>query len=116
MRRQVRDAGHDLGHARLVVGPEQRVPAAGDDVVPGFAGQLRHRGGIEPRALPRELQRPAAVGAVHDRLDALAGGVRTGVHVRDQPDRVASGVVVAGQCGDHVAVLVEHSIPQPGLL
>ena len=47
VRGQVRDRGHDLGHAGLVVGAQQRVAARGHDVVARLAGQHRHVGRVE---------------------------------------------------------------------
>ena len=89
MRGQVRDRRHDLRDARLVVGAEQRVAAAGDDVVADLRGQLRHRRRVEPRAAARQLDHAAVVVAVDDRLDAGAGRVGAGVDVGDQADDVA---------------------------
>ena len=86
VRGQVGDRGHDLRHARLVVGAEQRVAAGGHDVVADLVGELGHLAGIEHRPAARQRDRRAVVGAVHDRLDARAGRVRTRVDVRDQPD------------------------------
>ena len=49
MGRQVRDRGHDLGDARLVVGAQQRVAARADDVVAGAPGQAGHIRRVERR-------------------------------------------------------------------
>ena len=47
VRLQVGDRGHDLGHARLVVGAEERRPVRGDDVVADPLGEERRGGGGE---------------------------------------------------------------------
>ena len=57
VRGQVRDRGHDLGHAGLVVGAQQRVAARGDDVVADLPGQHRHVLRVEHRAAARQLDR-----------------------------------------------------------
>ena len=48
--------------------------------------ELRHARGVEDRAAAGEGERPAGVGAVHERLDARARGVRAHVHVGEQSD------------------------------
>ena len=103
MRREVRDGGHDLGHAGLVVGAEQRVAARGHDVVPDLVGERRHARGIEHGAAARQAQHAAVVAAVHDRLDAGARRVRADVEVREQADHRRAPSTVAGQRRDHVA-------------
>jgi hypothetical protein len=112
---EVRDGGHDLRDARLVVGAEQRVAAGGHDVVAGLLAQLRHLLGVEHRAVAGELERPAVVVAVHDRLDAGAGRVRRRVDVRDQAHGRHGAAVVRGERGVHVAVLVERRVLEPDL-
>ena len=82
---QVRDRGHDLGHAGLVVGAEQGVAAGGDDVVAALAASTGMSAGSSTVAA-RELDARAVVGAVDDRLDAGAGRVGRDVDVGDQPD------------------------------
>ena len=52
VRDEMRHGGHDLRHAGLVVGPEQRVAAGGDDVVPDLAASSGMRSGsstVPPR-------------------------------------------------------------------
>ena len=88
--REMRDPDHDLGHARLVVGTEERVAAARDDVVPNLVRELRHRRRVQNRAVARKLDHASAVGPMDDRLDALTGRVGACVHVRDQADDVAA--------------------------
>jgi hypothetical protein len=100
VRGQMGDGGHDLGHAGLVVGAEQRVAAGGDDVVP--------RGRVHHRIAARQPDRCAVVIAVHERLDARAGRVRARVHVGDQADHGT----VTGQRRGHVAVLVQRGVGQ----
>ncbi len=92
---EVRDRRHDLGDARFVVGAEEGVAAARDEVVAHFASEGRHRGRIEHGAAAWQLDDAAVVGAVHDRLDAVGGGVGAHVDVSDQPitmSRAASTV------------------------
>jgi hypothetical protein len=86
VRGQVRHCGHDLRHAGLVVGAEQRVTARGDDVVAHLAGEHGHHLRVEHGVVAPQLQGLAGVAAVHQRLDACAGRIRAGVHVRDQAD------------------------------
>ena len=83
---EVGDGGHDLRHAGLVVGAQERVAAARHEVVADARRQLGHALGIEHRAAAREGERAAVVAAVHDRLDARAGRVRAHVHVGEQAD------------------------------
>ncbi len=109
VRGQVGDRGHDLGHAGLVVGAQQRVAAGGHDVVAGLAGQHRHVRRVEHRAAARQLDAGAVVVAVHDRLHARARRVRGDVDVGDQPDGVR-GAVRGGQGGEDVAVVVERGV------
>ena len=99
---QVRDRGDDLGHAGLVVGAEQRVAAGGDDVVTALVRQLGHRLRVQSRAGPRELDDPAVVAVVHDRLDAGTRGVGGCVHVGDQAHhRVRRGRCWPGRWRSH---------------
>ena len=58
---QVRDRGHDLGNAGLVVGAEQRRPVGGDDVVADLPLQQRQLRRVEDDALAGELDRAAVV-------------------------------------------------------
>ena len=85
---QICDRGHDLRHAGLVVGAEQRRPVGGDDVVADLLLQQRQLLGVEDDArVARELDRAAVVALVHLRVDVRPGDVGRGVDVRDQPDR-----------------------------
>jgi hypothetical protein len=100
----------------LSFGAQQRVAARGDDVVPGAAGQVRHRLRVEHRALARELDRAAIVAAMDDRLDARPRRVGARVDVGDQAHH---GVAPAGrrrQRGHHVAVVVERGVLEPDRL
>ena len=67
----------------------------------------------------RELERTTAVFPVDDRLDAVAGSIRSGVHVGNQPDRmpVATAHVPVGarKRGEHVAVVVQARILKAGV-
>jgi hypothetical protein len=113
---QMRDRGHDLGDAGLVVGAQQRVARGGHDVVARARGEVGLRRRIEPRAVARQRDRGAVVVAMDDRHDAGAGGVRARVHVGDQPDdgaRVAVTVTGSGQRRRDVAVGVDGGIGQP---
>ena len=91
-RGQVRDGGHDLRHAGLVVGAEQRVAGGGDDVVADLGARTGIVGRVEHGLAAGQLDHAAVVVAVHDRLDAAGGRVGADVHVRDQADhRRAAG-------------------------
>ena len=109
---EVGDRGHDLGHARLVVGAEQRVAARGDDVVPDGVAQLGHPLRVEHGAAARQRDDPAVVVAVHERLDPGAGLVRARVEVREQADhrRALDG---GRQRGEDVAVVVLLRVGEP---
>jgi hypothetical protein len=113
---QMRDRGHDLRHAGLVVGAQQRVAAGGDDVVPFLAGKLLEHRRIEHGAVARQLEHGAVVAAVHDRLDARARLVGAGVDVGDEADRRRVAVDRRRQRGHHVAVIVELGVLEPGVL
>ena len=107
VRGEVRDRRHDLRDARLVVSAEQRVAAGADDVVADLRGKLGHPLGIEHRPPARERDRPAVVGAVHDRLDARTGLLGARVDMRDQPDGRRVVADRRRQLGHDVAVVVE---------
>ena len=72
MGHQVLGGGDDLGHARLVVGAEQRVPDAVTMSWPmcaasdGSSARAQHRRGIVG-----QHEVAPVVGAVHDRLDVV---------------------------------------------
>ena len=53
---------------------------------PTLGGELRHPLRVEHGAVARERDHAAVVVAVDERLDARAGRVRAGVHVREQAD------------------------------
>ena len=86
VRGEVCDDGHDDRDPGLVVGAEQCVAAARDEIVTALPEQLRDRGGIQPGTFAGKLQHVAGVALVHDRLDTGARRVGTGVDVRDQAD------------------------------
>ena len=88
--RQVGGGGHDLGHAGLVVGAEQRRPVGGDDVVADALGEQRARRGREHLGgVAGEHQLAAVVVAPDAGVDAGARRVRARVDVREEPDRRA---------------------------
>ena len=112
---QIRDGGHDLGHAGLVVGAEQRRPVGGDDVVADLFLQQRQFLGVEDDAgVAGELDRAAVVRLVHLRVDARPGHVGRRIHVRDVADRRRR--LDAGQRTVDVAELVEPDVLEPDLL
>ena len=85
---QVRDGGHDLRDAGLVVCAEQRRAVGRDDVVTELLLQQRQLLGVEHDARVAGQRDHAAVVALVDlRLDIGSGHVRRGVDMRDQPDR-----------------------------
>ena len=106
VRREVRDGGEDLGHPGLVVGAQQRVPAARDDVVPDLLAQHRHAGRIEHGPASRQRDPAAVVRPVHERLDAVPRRIGRRVHVREQPDHRTG----AGQRGEDEALIVERRV------
>ena len=114
MGREVRDRGHHLGHAGLVVGAEQRVAARGDDVVADRVAQLGHPLGLEHGPAARQRDVAAVVVAVHERLDPAAGLVRARVQVGEQADdgRALHG---RGQRGEDVALRVLLGVAEPDL-
>ena len=61
MARQPRDRRHDLGHAGLVVGTEQRRAVARDDVVPDAGRELGGLGRIDHLARVSRQDEPCAV-------------------------------------------------------
>ena len=112
MRGEMGDRGHDLRHAGLVVGAQQRVAARRDDVVAGLARQHRHLRGIEHRPAARQLDHAAVVAAVHDRLDAGAAARRgSRPCARAARSRARRRT---GQRREHVAVVVEVDVLQAG--
>ena len=114
VRHQVRHGGHDRGHARLVIGAEQRVAARGDDVVTALLGQLGHRRRVKPRAAAWQLDHAAVVIAVDDRLDAVGRCIGARVDVRDQPDRGSARRT--RECRGDVAVVVQRCVVEADLL
>ena len=58
VRDEVLDGGHDLGHAGLVVGPEQRRPVGRDQVVADVVAQLRELRGVEREVRIGRQRRP----------------------------------------------------------
>ena len=112
---QVRDRGHDLGDARLVVGAEQGRAVGGDEIVselPLQQGQLLR---IEHDArIAGQDDAAAVVGFVHLWVDAGPGHVRRRVDMRDQPDRGRR--LDSVQRAVDVAVLVEPDVVEPDLL
>ena len=114
---EVLGRGHDLGHARLVVGPEQRRAVGRDEVVAHVLGELRQVGGVEREVRVGGKREPAAVVARDElRLHVRAADRRARVDVGDQPEH--RHLVRDGRRHRrrHVAVLVEPSVVQPDLL
>ena len=112
---QVCDRGHDLGHAGLVVGPEQGRAVGGDEIVPDLPLQQGQLLRIEHDArIAGQHDAAAVVALVHLRVDAGAGHVRRRVDMRDQPDRRRR--LDAVERAVDVAVLVEPDVVEPDLL
>ena len=110
------EGGHDLRHAGLVVRAQQGVAARADQVVSHLVREIRHHGRVQHRATARQLERPAVVVPVDDRVDARGRGVRARVHVRDQPDRRKVAVDGCRKRRHHVAVPVQVDALQPDRL
>ena len=111
---EVRDGGHDLRDARLVVGAEQRRAVARDDVVPDPRRERRLIGRIQHLArVPRQHDRRARVVLVHDRRHSGSGRLRRRVDVRDQADHGRSRR--AGHGRVDVAELGQLDIGEPDL-
>ena len=106
MPEQVRDRGHDLGDAGLVVGAEERRAVARHDVVADPRGELRKLRRVEHLpAVARELDRRAVPALVDERLDAGAHDVGRRVHVRDEPDHGCA--LDAGEPGEDGGAVVQ---------
>jgi len=108
MRHEVFRGAHDLRHARLVVGPEQRRAVGVDQRV-----ALEERQLGELRDAHRELSVEDDVAAVvlldDARPDVLAAHVGRGVHMGDEADD--RSVPASGRRGDrahHIAVSVHR--------
>ena len=111
---EVRDRRHDLRHAGLVVGSEERRAVTRDDVVPDPRRERGLVGRIEDLArIARQHDRLAGVVLVHDRGDAGARRLRCRVDVGDQADHGRARR--AGKRRDHVAELVQLDIVEPDL-
>ena len=105
---------HDLGKPGLVVGAEQRGAVGGDDVVADLVGKRGMLGGTDDlRGIARQHDVAAAI-VLHDlRLDALAGAVGRGVHMRAEADHRN---LLAGIRRDRrvdIAVPVEMGVGEP---
>ena len=116
MREQVLRGGHDLRHAGLVVGAEQRRAVGVDERVPLEETQLG-----ELRDLHRELSVEDDVASVvlldDAGTDILAAHVRRGVHMGDEADD--RGVFTPGRRGDrahHIAVAVHRNLGHAEIL
>ena len=110
---EVRDRGHDLGHAGLVVGAEQRVAAGGDDVVADLVARAPASGRVEHRAAARQLdrRRRRSRGARSARRPAPgASGLVSTWAIRPIDGRAVDG---RGQRRGHVAVVVEAASSRP---
>src|SRR5690349_18418632 len=85
--------------------------------MPMLGGQLWHGRRIELRPTPRELDHAAIIGSMNEGLNAGTGSIRSGVHVCHQTDHRWLGAVARSrQRGEHVTVLVELGVAQPGLV
>ena len=87
MLQQIAGGGHNDGHARFVVGPQQRGAAGGHDVVADAILQVgRVLIGENLFRVVGQGNGAALIVAVDDGLDARATEGRTGVHVGQQGD------------------------------
>src|SRR5699024_8465261 len=108
------DGGHDLGHAGLVVGPQQGGAVGGDQGLALHAGQEGEVLDPHHRAGGGQGDVPAVVVLVQDGADVFAGGVGGGVHVGDQAQ--GGPVLAAGRGGQgavNIAVLVHGGVLHP---
>src|SRR5579884_292623 len=109
LRGEMGDRGHDLGHAGLVVGSEQRRPVGRDQLVPDVVRELRRllRADRLTRVAERDLAAPVAQAL---RRDAPPAHLARRVDVREERDRRHLVLHRGRECRGHVAVLVERRV------
>ena len=107
--------GHDLGHAGLVVRPQEGGAVGDDQVLPQVLVQTLVYVGAHGHAQGLVEDDGPAVVVLHDPgPDPRAAGLGGGVHMGDQPQ--CRGILTArggGNDGKHVAVLAEAYVLGP---
>ena len=111
MRHDILDGVHDLGHAGLVVGAEQRGAVGGDDRLALVREQLRELRGAQ-REARHALQGNVGAVVVRDdlRLDAGAGRVGRRVHMGDEAHGRDLLVDVGRDGGHYIAPFVQRRL------
>ena len=103
--------GHDLGNARLVVGPQQGGAVGGDERLPLHLGQEGEIGHMHGGAAARQRHVAAVVVLMENRFDVVTGSVIGGVHMSDEAQGMGGLVTRGGR--DHavnIAVLVHADV------
>ena len=112
---EVRDGGHDLGDAGLVVGAEQRRAVARDDVVADARRERRLLGRIEHLARVARAARSARRRSPRGRSASPRRRATRGVVSTWAIRPITGAPGVPGNGREHVAVLVQLDVGEPDL-
>ena len=112
---EVRDGGHDLRHAGLVVGAEQRRAVARDDVVADARGERRLLGRDRAPGSGRRAGRSARRRSPRGRSGRRPAPGDSGVVSTWAISPITGAPGVPGQRREHVAVLVQLDVGEADL-